>query len=208
MRPVVAREKAARMYPGWMQSVAMCIVEIPYLLVSGVLSALVFYSLTGLSGDAEHIVLYFLAHTLLGFLLAYLSHFVSYVFATADIATLAASSIVSLMFLFGGVFVPGPGMPPGYKWIWYANFLRHALTTMVVPQFYCDAPANATGACPTIDFATADGTVELRTSDYVEDFLGVNYENRWESLFAAIGYTVGFLICALLAARYINHVKR
>ena len=208
MRPVVAREKAARMYPGWMQSVAMCIVEIPYLLVSGVLSALVFYSLTGLSGDAEHIVLYFLAHTLLGFLLSYLSHFVSYVFATADIATLAASSIVSLMFLFGGVFVPGPGMPPGWKWIWTINFLRHTLPTMIVPQFYCEAPANATDTCETIFFATANGAVELRTSDYVQDFMGVNYDTRWESLFGLVGYTVGFVICTILAARYINHVKR
>ena len=50
----------------------------------------------------------------------------------------------------------------------------------------------------------------MTSSDYVEGFLGFDYSNRW--LFVTVLSTfligIGFRILAMLATRYINHLKR
>ncbi|EGD82449.1 ABC transporter [Salpingoeca rosetta] len=217
LRAVVARERAANMYAGWMHSIAMALAEFPYLIVSSLCFLCVFYFMASLSLDGATLILYFLTHIVLAFLMVFISHFFSNLFPTAETATLAASTVMSVSFLFGGLFLPGPAMPDGYRWIWHANFIKYGLNALVVPQFYCDDGAgtgnssmlsgNAT-SCPTIDLVTPDGIEEVTVSNYVQDFLGLDYDNRWAAFFAVVGYAVGFWIFSFLAARYINHVKR
>eukprot|EP00056_Hartaetosiga_gracilis_P011966 m.186100 g.186100 ORF g.186100 m.186100 type:complete len:368 (+) comp13612_c2_seq5:5238-6341(+) len=206
LRPVVARERSTCMYSGWMQGLGLVIVEVPYLLVSGFLSSMIFYFIMSLDFDGTHMIIYFLAHTLIGFLLVYTSHVVSYALSSAALATLVASSIVSLIFLFGGLFIPGPGMPPGYKWLWKIDFLRHTLSTMVVPQFFCNATNDTT--CPTILFASPQGLQDVFVSDFVQSFLGVSYSMRWNGLYSLLGYIGGFIVVIVLLSHFVNHIKR
>ncbi|EGD81970.1 hypothetical protein PTSG_02654 [Salpingoeca rosetta] len=120
-------------------------------------------------------------------------------------ATLASASVLGISFMFGGLFLPGPDMPEGYRWLWYANYIRYALNAMVVPQFHCEGAGNATGTCPTIPIVTVEGVRDMAVSEYVHTFLGLDYEDRWLGLFIVVGFACAFLVLSFLAARFINH---
>eukprot|EP00051_Salpingoeca_urceolata_P006041 m.80290 g.80290 ORF g.80290 m.80290 type:complete len:1328 (-) comp14657_c0_seq3:114-4097(-) len=202
-RATLARETASNTYQKLQYSLSMAIVEAPYVLVCSLLFLASFYNLVGFSTEGETLGIYFLGHVLISFVCLFLAQTLAFSLPSAEVATLVGSSILSLCFLFGGLFMPGPDMPRGYRWIWHSLFLKYGLNALIVPQFYCSGLD-----CPTVTLTTANGTITETASDYVQDYLGLDYEDRWAGIGALGGFAVGFWMLALIASKYFDKITR
>ncbi len=83
-------------------------------------------------------------------------------------------------------------------------FLKYAVNSMIVPQFYCAGPD-----CPTlVVFTSAGTTTTSTTSDYVQDFLGMEYSDRWPALLALVGFACACWLFFLVASSAGSLVRR
>jgi hypothetical protein len=80
-----------------------------------------------------------------------------------------------------------------------------AATAIVPTQFHCDPTASV---CPSIMVPTVNGFVSTLTTDYVHDFFGFNYDERWIFTLTTAMFAVGYRLLTMLATRYISHLKR
>ena len=56
--------------------------------------------------------------------------------------------------------------------------------------------------------AAAQNGETMGVSEYVSSYLGIDYENRWYFTLSTFLFGVVFRALAMLALRYINHLKR
>ena len=70
-------------------------------------------------------------------------------------------------------------------------------------QFYCAGPN-----CPTIQVVGPSGPQTISRYQYVSNYLGSSYDNRWGELgWVALAAGV-MVVLALVSLRLINHQKR
>jgi len=113
-RPVFYREKASNTYSPYAYAFSMFIVEIPYIILGAIFYTLPFYYLTNL----QHVGSVYMGYLFLQILLALTFNSVGHMLAAALPNILAATQVQGLFFtfafLFGGVFVHGRQLPPGW----------------------------------------------------------------------------------------------
>ena len=76
---------------------------------------------------------------------------------------------------------------------------------MVPPQFYCNVD---NGDCPTIAVPSATSVAIVPTWQYVNSYYGFSYDDRWLFVLTTFLFAVGFRIFAMLATRFVSHLKR
>ena len=71
---------------------------------------------------------------------------------------------------------PFTAIPPGWRWLYWANPVAHAFRAMVPPQFYCNFDVST--SCPTIIVPAGTSVAVVPTWSYVHSFYGFSYDDR------------------------------
>lgn len=124
------------------------------------------------------------------------------------IATVIAGLVISMSFLFAGLFLSQPNIPVGWIGLYYAVPTSHMLRATLLDQFYCDS---AQKSCPSITFVNAAGAqTSVNQYTYIATFLGLDPASpaspqKWAQLgWEALSIVVVLLI-AILASRWIRY---
>ncbi len=89
-------------------------------------------------------------------------------------------------------------------WLCVAVCMRaRAFAALIPPQFYC-----AGEGCSSILVPSPAGFVPATTSDYVHNFFGASYDDRWYFTLSTFLFAIVYRMLAMLATRYISHLKR
>ena len=108
--------------------------------------------------------------------------------------------------MFAGLFINVKTMPPGWKGLYYAVPTSHIMRALGTTEFYCAGGAAA--GCPQITVVTSSGPVVVDRYEFVSNFLGSTFQNRWNELgWAALAIAV-MLAISILALRFVNHQTR
>ena len=227
-RPIFYREKASNTYNPVAYSLSMFLVEIPYIMLGALFYTLPFYYLLNL----KHIGSVYIGYLFLQMLLAFTFNGIGHMLAAALPNILAATQVQGLFFtfsfLFGGVFVHGAQLSPGWKWIYNINPVPKAIFSALDAQFIFSTqsveappsalssdiqysrPANNQFTCPsgnTIDATSGVCAVNVATyiSQYTFDIAQNTYwiQVGWIILIAFV-----LRIGAMLALQFISHAKR
>lgn len=107
-----------------------------------------------------------------------------------------------MLFVFGGLFIPGPSLPIGWQWAHTISPIKWAITALVPPQFKTDAPVSIQIFDGVSSFVTAD------RFEYVQSVYGLRYDQRWTALGWMTVYIAIFQVGHFLALRFVSHVTR
>ncbi|KAL9264264.1 Pleiotropic drug resistance protein 1-like protein [Drosera capensis] len=192
-RRVFYRESAAGMYSALPYALAQVVVEIPYVLVQSVLYCVVVYSMIGLEWSASKFLWY-----LFFMLFTFLYYTFSGMMAVAMTPNPAFSSVISTYFyalwnLFAGFLIPGPMIPPWWRWYYWACPMSLSLYGLVASQ-YGDIGA-----------VLDDG---LTVEQYFRDVFGYKHEFLPMAAGGVAGYTFLFAVVYAFCVKSINFQKR
>lgn len=202
-RAVYYRERASNYYSSFVYSTALALVEIPYVVCSSIIFSLPFYFMAGYEAEAGTFLLFLLGHILISLAMCYLGQALSTLMPSDQLVQITVGFAVSMFFLFGGVFIPGPSIPEGWKWLFYLDPFPRAVEALAMPQFECSG-----ADCPTVDVITASGTTTMVTSEYMEDYTGWDHGNEVPSMLWLLVHIAVFHGATALALRYLKHLER
>jgi ABC-type multidrug transport system ATPase subunit/ABC-type multidrug transport system permease subunit len=210
-RPLRHREATAcRMYPPWVAGAASLLTEAPFVVLASTYVSGIVYGMVGGRPGSSAFGVYWIAMTLLAIAFNALGHWFAAAFSTVSQAQVAGYSVQALLFLFGGLFVPYPSVPPGWLWVMQLNPVYYAAQAVWCAQFYCNQDVlyelGKGQMCPS--FVQDPLPFPVEEWRFVRDFLGLKYEERWSSLgnLAALGGV--YTLLALLTLQLLSHVQR
>ena len=167
-----------------------------------------------------------------------LTHLFGTAIAAPDFAATLLITFYQVMLAFTGFLIPGPSIPSWWVWLYDVSFIRYALDTAVYfnfihEDFYCDgqyvpvytdsytAPCDnipmgadqvAAAAGRPTSFGGRDVTYKCQISCAYDIFQqnGIDWDTSTVVRQFAIlhCFAIFFFVCAFLALRFINHVKR
>jgi hypothetical protein len=188
------------MYLPEVYATSAILAELPYILVLTFLFSLITYVLAGLKSNVGSFLFFYLGSFLLAMFFMAVALAYSSIFPVLAISQLAGGLSISMSYLFSGVFIPRPEIPPGWVGMYYAVPTSHVVRAINVEQAYCTGES-----CPIIQ--TPDGQ-SVTIYQYVSGFFQTTYGNRWgEMAWASVPFVV-MLLFGFLAIRFINHQKR
>jgi len=212
-RALFEREcRGARMYAPEALNAAVLLVELPWVAALSSLFAAILYALVG--GEAGMLasflgpcVLLSLAFNALALLLAALA-------PSAYAAQVLGYFVVGLYILFGGLFVTGPSLPEGWRFLLLLNPLRHAFFAVSQLQFWCTEAVPATYFCP--NFRIPPITADVSRWPFVRDWLGLESADSLAKATAAarantaniVAFYLVFAAAAVLVPRFLSHTRR
>lgn len=203
-RSVFYREQAARSYVSWVYSLSTTVVELLYVFIADLFFVVPFYFLVGLEPDAASFFQFLLSMFLLHLVLDFAAQIAVAIFPSVITAVTVNQLVFTFVVLFAGLFIPGPDMPAGWRWVFEINPVRYALEMAYVSQFSCEGPS-----CSSMEVVTPSGTILLTPRQYLSAFYDVDFEGYWWFSFGYIMIILGGLqIINVLATRYISHIKR
>ncbi|XVE73519.1 hypothetical protein DITRI_Ditri11bG0124800 [Diplodiscus trichospermus] len=134
-RPIVYRERFARMYSSWVYSLAQVIIEIPYIFLEAVLFLTITYPAVNFYVSAYKVFWYF--YTMFCTLLyyKYLGMMLVSLTPTYQVATIFASLCYTLMSLFSGYLIPGPKFPKWWVWGYWICPTSWSLKGILTSQY-------------------------------------------------------------------------
>ena len=124
---------------------------------------------------------------------------------TPQVAQVVGGLCISIILLFGGLFLPRYEMPPGWVGLQYATPFFHLLRALATNQFFCLG-----AGCPTIE-VPVNGRLQVQGQfAYVQNYLGTSYTSRFQ--FGELGWATlaVAVMCAIavLSLGLIVHVRR
>lgn len=177
VRAVFYREQASSMYDPSAYSLALFLVELPYLAFIILWSTSINYFMFGLRPEAGA----FFFHLLISFTLAavYISigQFVASVVPTFEVAQAVLGLLGPLFFLFGGLWSPPSQMAAGASWFCVIDPITYAFRSIIPQQFV--TLGNFPGSSLSIyDYVTKlyvifDGQDAWNALGYLAIFIGV-----------------------------------
>ncbi|OWZ15990.1 Pleiotropic drug resistance protein transporter [Phytophthora megakarya] len=150
---------------------------------------------------------YFVASTIVEIPYVFISTllFVGIFFPMVDVATIFGVLIISIFLLFSGFNPPGDSIPQGYKWIYDIDPMKYSLAILASIIFGdCSMGGSRIGCKP---LSGAPSTLLENLTD-VESVFSIKHSELHKSVAFIVGFIILYRILALLALRYINHVKR
>jgi len=118
-RAIFYREVASGTYRKFVYGIAVQFAELPFNLLAGAISFLIFYFLVGLKLDGERVV-YFLLMTLAAYwLIPSLGQLVAFISPNLGSAVGIGSLAMTLFTLTMGFLIPPGEIPPWYIWIYW-----------------------------------------------------------------------------------------
>jgi len=196
-RAVFYRERSSKMYSAWSYGFTLMLVEVPHVILGAFLYVVPFYWLMGLQASAVLFWRYWVMQVFLGFAMNAIGHGLAAALPNIVAATQMQGLLLTFIFLFGGVFISPQSMAAGWRWIWDINPLVYALTPVVLDQ--------TENNYESIDLP---GQPITNIHDYTSASLSFDYGRYAVSFGWLVLIMVVLRVLALLALRYISHIKR
>jgi len=112
--------------------------------------------------------------------------------------------VQALLLLFGGLLVPSPALPAGWKWLMTITPLSHAANAVWAAFFFCTATAEVT--CRT--FVQEPVPAPIVESDFVVSYLGIASVSAAEEINALLVFVAVYSAAAVVTAHFVSYVKR
>jgi len=160
-----------------------------------VIFATIIYWMARYSLSAENYVKYVFVIVLINFTCASMLFMISTMTKSLASATLASSTIILLMLLFGGLLLNFNTIPVWLGWIRYLSFPGFAYEALLGNELQ--------GLSINIDLSVTSivsGGVSLSGDLFIEAF-AINPANYWRNVGIIIGYGALFLIVAYIVLR-------
>ena len=206
-RAVYYRESTINMYDYWTYSLAITVVETPYIFFTLALFLIPFYFLVGFVNSGTLFFKYYLVLFIQALVFSFMSHIWLALMPSQISSNIVNGLFLSLFFVFGGVFIKPAKIRTGWKWFYYLDPLAKSLIAGALPQFYCDVD-DPNNDCPRVA-DKEDGTV---TMPYVYEYIVSQLEGANSTYWPMIGYLLltllVFKLLQLLALRFVSHIKR
>ena len=141
LREAFYRERSSQMYAPWVYSTSLALVELPFLFVSMLCFLVPFYWLVGFAASASLFFRFLLVDYLMALLFAYMGHLLASALPNIQLAAMVQGAIVSLFFLFSGVYIRKGSMPHAYNFAYYIDPGQHTRrNTQACMKRVCDEP--------------------------------------------------------------------
>lgn len=203
-RPVVTRERSVGMYGPLCNSIAMSLVELPYLFIGTLCFLVPFYTLVGLDSSITG----FSSFLLPSYLLVLFFHsFDQLLLAWSPSLTLAQSiggTSIDLLWAFGGCFIKPHAIPSGWRWFHLIDPIPKAFVASMLSQVQCnggvaDSSSSRIDGCRLIDVPNV-GRVQLErfVSQLLDGDAGSAAYWRlmgWLALTIVIVRVIAFVMC-------------
>ncbi len=207
LRDVFYRERSSQTYAAWVHAVGLALVEMPYLFVSMLFFLLPFYWLVEFEASAPLFFRFLLVVFLMALLFAYVGHCLASALPNIALAATVQGAVVSLFFLFAGVYIRKENMPSYWVYLYYIDPIPKGFIALSIQQFEChDAPANGLQQCPRVSSVQyGDGT----KWEFVSQYLAAG-GGEWEGTYIGwIGASIAIVfIASLTVISKVSHVKR
>lgn len=127
---------------------------------------------------------------------------------TVATALLLGFFIQSLLLLFGGLFVAGRVMPPGWRGAYLLNPLRYAAEAVWAEQYFCPQSGLDAGTCPTFDYGPDVPITGVPIWTFVKAQMAVSEKLVWTNVAVVVGFGAAYALLAAGARRFLTHVVR
>ena len=212
-RNMFYRHKASLMYDHKAVTLALTLVEVPFILLASMVFCLLWYFTVGFDPDAGKFFLYWLFMTFsLGIFTFFGQGFMS-VFRDSQTAQGFGSLLIGFSSIFGGILIRPQDINQFWIWAYWTFPLHYVLEGLLSSQFENDlTPIVASPGTPfyeyTIEKNCADSTadpipVECYTGT-AEDWIFVSFGGMWvpEHIPYCVGYCIGAVVIAKAMAIY------
>ncbi|XP_061973644.1 pleiotropic drug resistance protein 3-like isoform X2 [Populus nigra] len=134
-RTVFYRERFAGMYSSWAYSFAQVLVEVPYLLIEGILYVIITYPMIGYSLSACKIFWSFYSMFCMLLFFTYLGMLLVSLTPNIQVASNLAAFAYTTLNFFSGFIVPKPYIPKWWVWLYYICPSSWTLNAMLTSQY-------------------------------------------------------------------------
>jgi len=139
-RPVFYRELSSGLYSEWAYHLSNGIVEIPFVLASGIIFQVIFYFMIGFT--ASRFGFFVLANYMFTFWAIYTGHAIVAFIGDITVALSVPPLINTLGNVLAGFLIRKPAIPPWYIWIYWINPFHYYNEGILVNElqnqpFYC-----------------------------------------------------------------------
>ncbi|GAQ91789.1 pleiotropic drug resistance protein [Klebsormidium nitens] len=198
-RAVSYRERGAGMYSPTAWVLALCAIEVPYVLVQTVLYSCITYSMINFEWTAIKFFEYMAVMFLTFLIFTYYG-----IMVVAATPGLALASIISSFFysfwnLFAGFLIPLPRIPGWWVWYYYINPISWTLYGLIASQL---------GDVNDEYILETNGAKDKTVSEFVRSHLGFKHEYVPVALACLLGFVIIFFLLAVMAVRFLNYQKR
>jgi ABC-type multidrug transport system ATPase subunit len=211
-RTAFYRERASQTYNALWYFIAGTIVEIPYVFFSTLLFTIILYPSVGFTG-CERFFFYWLIVALSVLLQVYIGQLMVYLLPSVEVASIIGALLSSMYMLFAGFNPPTSSIPTAYKWIHYISpptysiSILSALVFAECPDDLADSAEHYYLGCQMLSDAPPE-YMNMTVKEYIEGTFNMKYDNIARDTLIICVLIVCFRFMALLALRYVNHLKR
>jgi len=203
-RAAFYRERASRTYSSFAYSTAIGVAELPFFALCSILFVIPLYFLVGFNHNAADFFLYLLAHFMLTMCMGTIAQVLIALFPTVIIAQIFMGTVITFVFLFAGMFIPGPAMPQGWYWIHDIDPMRYILQMLYSTQFHCQG-----ADCTQINFLIGSEEKLMTAREFLEVTNGIDFEGFWWSSFGFMCIYIAILrVLVALIMQFVAHIKR
>ncbi|GBG34978.1 ABC transporter G family member 31 [Hondaea fermentalgiana] len=196
------RERASSYYSIGPMAIAITTTELPYIVGASLVFVPIFYFLVHLWHDARAFFLFWAIYLAFQMTLTFWGHLLAAVAPNQAVATILAALSFGFWTISAGLYIAVRDMPAFWSWLPCLNPLRFALNGLSVVQLVCENPLEDSGpGCSTL---STGGTAW----NFVQGTFGYAADDWQYCLGALLGFAFGFRVLAVLAHKYISHLKR
>jgi len=196
-RPAFYREQFSDIYDVKLYTLALTLVEVPYLLISSVCFLIPYFWLVGFDKGpvADKFFWYWLYEALFCSVMVYLGHLLTCILPNAETAQVMGGMVITLFTLFCGFMIVPADFPDFWIFMYWVNPIHYVLEGIITTQF------NGDETLVTITGSTDVVTANTFISDFYADFR-----------YSARGYDIMALCLFLIILRYgtyltLEHVR-
>ncbi|POM70721.1 Pleiotropic drug resistance protein ABC Superfamily [Phytophthora palmivora] len=206
-RTAFYRERAAETYNALWYFIAGTLAEVPYVFLSSLLFCVIFFPSVGFTGYVTFFY-YWLVVAMNTLLFVYFGQLMAYSMPSIAVASTIGALCNTIFMLFAGFNPPAGSIPTAYKWVHWISPPTYTITMLVSLVFGDCSEGNTDGISCQVLKDTPPKIGHTTLKGYVENKFDMHHDDMWRNAMIMIILIVCFRILALVALRYINHLKR
>ncbi|KAK3995214.1 ABC-2 type transporter-domain-containing protein [Cladorrhinum sp. PSN332] len=208
-REVIQKQVSCALYRPSAEALASVLVDFPVKLCIATCFNIILYFLAGLDATAGQFFTFFLFVFVTTLAMSMVFRTIAAATRTLAQAMAVAGLLILALITYTGFVLPGPYMPPWFKWISYLNPLAYAFEALLVNEVhgsnypcadlvpsYSNMEGN-TFICPVA--GAVAGQTYVSGDAWFELVYGYSYSHLWRNLGIVLGFLFFFLFAYMLA---------
>ncbi|KAH8899834.1 hypothetical protein GQ53DRAFT_202929 [Thozetella sp. PMI_491] len=221
-RPIVEKHDRYALYHPSAEAVASMLCDLPYKVANCIIFNLTLYFMTNLRREPGAFFFFLLISFATVLAMSMIFRTIASASRTLSQAMVPAALIILILVLFTGFAIPIKYMLPWCRWLNYLDPLAYAFEALMVNEFsgrhyictdYVPNPiipgyanvGDANKVCSAV--GAKAGLSYVLGDDYINSNFAYYAEHRWRDFGLIIVFTIGFLVCYIVAAEGVSAKK-